>query len=392
MKKTKKPLGLYIHIPFCLKKCAYCDFYSCTGCDPDLVHHYISSCMLQMEDLSESCRGYEVDTVYVGGGTPTTLPIKEFERLLSAVERNFKLSKYAEITTEANPATADKKYLKALRKLGVNRLSIGFQSANISELKLLGRIHTVEDFANMYKDARAAGFDNISVDLMYGIPAQSMQSFQSTLEYVCDMNPEHLSLYCLKIEEGTPFHEMRDSLELPGEDAEYDMYMWAVDYLRGRGYDRYEISNFAKEGYYSRHNYKYWNADEYIGIGTAAHSYFGGERYSIIKNIYDFIDGIEIPETNMKLIEGSKTLSFRERMSEYVMLRMRLDEGVNAADFETLFGTDFHGFCGKHLDEYVKDGFVIREGRNYRFSSKGMFVSNYILSTVLDFEPDTSFA
>ncbi|MBQ2378152.1 MAG: radical SAM family heme chaperone HemW, partial [Clostridia bacterium] len=245
MKKTKKPLGLYIHIPFCLKKCAYCDFYSCTGCDPDLVHHYISSCMLQMEDISESCRGYEIDTVYVGGGTPTTLPIKEFERLLSAVERNFKLSKYAEITTEANPATADKKYLKALRKLGVNRLSIGFQSANISELKLLGRIHTVEDFANMYKDARAAGFDNISVDLMYGIPAQSMQSFQSTLEYVCDMNPEHLSLYCLKIEEGTPFCEMRDSLELPGEDAEYDMYMWAVDYLRGRGYDRYEISNFA---------------------------------------------------------------------------------------------------------------------------------------------------
>ena len=146
MKKQKKPLGLYIHIPFCLKKCAYCDFYSCTGADPDLVHHYISSCMLQMEDISESCRGYEIDTVYIGGGTPTTLPIKEFERLLSAVERNFKLSRYAEITTEANPATADKKYLKALRKLGVNRLSIGFQSANISELELLGRIHTVEDF------------------------------------------------------------------------------------------------------------------------------------------------------------------------------------------------------------------------------------------------------
>ncbi len=392
MKKEKKHLGLYIHIPFCLRKCAYCDFYSCVGANEELVHHYISSCMLQMEDISENCRGYEIDTVYIGGGTPTTLPIKEFERLLSSVERNFKLSKYAEITTEANPATADKKYLKALRKIGVNRLSIGFQSANISELKLLGRIHTVEDFANIYKDARAAGFDNISVDLMYGIPAQSMQSFQSTLGYVCDMNPEHLSLYCLKIEEGTPFFEMRDRLELPGEDAEYDMYMWAVDHLRRRGYERYEISNFSKPGFESRHNLKYWNADEYIGIGTAAHSYFGGERYSVIKNIHDFIDGIEIPETNMKLIEGSKTLYQREKMSEYVMLRMRLEAGVNARDFEARFGTDLHSFCGKYLDEYVDAGFVIREAGNYRFSSKGMFVSNYILSTVLDFEADSTFA
>jgi oxygen-independent coproporphyrinogen-3 oxidase len=227
---------------------------------------------------------------------------------------------------------------------------------------------------------------------MYGIPAQSMQSFQSTLDYVCEMNPEHLSLYCLKIEEGTPFFELRDSLELPGEDAEYDMYMWAVDHLRKRGYDRYEISNFSKPGLESRHNLKYWNADEYIGIGTAAHSYFGGERYSIIKNIHDFVDGIEIPETNMKLIEDSKSLSQREMMSEYVMLRMRLEEGVSASDFEARFGVDFHKFCGRYLDEYVKDGFVIRLGGNYRFSSKGMFVSNYILSAVLDFDGEGVFA
>ncbi len=392
MKKERKPLGLYIHIPFCMRKCAYCDFYSCTGRSADNIHHYISACMLQMEDISESCRGYEIDTVYIGGGTPTTLPIKEIERLLSSAGRNLKISKYAEITVEANPATADKKYLRALRKLGVNRLSIGFQSANISELRLLGRIHTVEDFANMVRDARSVGFDNISVDLMYGIPAQSMQSFQSTLDYVCNMDPEHISLYCLKIEENTPFYEMQSSLELPGEDAEYDMYMWAVDYLARRGYGRYEISNFSKTGFESRHNLKYWNSDEYIGIGTAAHSYFGGERYSVIKNIDNFIDGIEIPETNMPLIEGSRVLSKKERMSEYIMLRMRLEEGVVISNFESKFGVNFREFCGKHLDEYVSDGFVIADGKRYRFSSKGMFVSNYILSAVLDFSVEDSFA
>ncbi len=390
MKNEKLPLGLYLHIPFCASKCKYCDFYSFRTNDEDMKDSYISAMMLQMEDISENCRDHEVDTVYIGGGTPSLLSAKQIARLLDSVKHNFRVDKNAEITIEANPGTIDEKKLRAIKKLGVNRLSIGLQSAHDSELKVLGRIHTMRDFDDAFRAAREAGFDNISVDVMYGIPNQTQASFVKTLEYVTGLSPEHISLYCLKVEEGTPFYKMREEgrLALPDDDEQYEMYSGAVDYLAARGYERYEMSNFAKDGRVSKHNMKYWNCEEYIGIGAAAHSYFGGERYSMIRNATNYIDGLEILEAGIKIVDESRFIEKNESMNEYVMLRMRLEDGVDPAVFGRLFGVDFVEKFGRYLNEYVKDGFVTKKNGHYAFTTKGMFVSNYILSAVLDFPAD----
>lgn len=386
--KVKRNLGLYLHIPFCLKKCSYCDFYSFSPEGEDFIENYVSAMMLQMEDISGACRSYTVDTVYLGGGTPSMLPQNQLQRLLDSVKHNFKLQKGAEITMEVNPGTVNYKYLKAMRKAGINRLSIGMQSADDRELKTLGRIHTSAEFGETYKSARDAGFDNISIDIMYGLPSQTLSSLRRTLEYAADLAPDHISLYCLKIEEGTPFYAMRDTLRLPDDDTEYDMYETAVDLLYRHGYERYEMSNFARDGKYSRHNLKYWNCDEYIGIGASAHSYFCGERYSVIRDASTYIDGLEVLEAGISIIDESRMIDKKESMNEYVMLRMRLDEGVDGAVFKERFGVDFGKKFGQYLDEYIEGGFVKKRGEKYSFTTKGMFVSNYILSAVLDFSPE----
>ncbi|MBQ8208609.1 MAG: radical SAM family heme chaperone HemW [Clostridia bacterium] len=387
--KDKKTLGLYIHIPFCAKKCDYCDFYSFTPGSGRAIDNYVSAMMLQMEDISDACKGHTVDTVYFGGGTPSMLPINQFARLMDSVRRNFRLAKDAEITSEANPGTVNLKYLKSLRKLGINRLSLGMQSLDDSELKVLGRIHSAEQFEETYENVRNAGFTNISVDIMYGLPDQTLASFADTLRHVTLLDPDHISLYCLKIEEGTPFFKMRDTLNLPDDDTEYDMYMKAVDFLSARGYERYEMSNFARDGKYSRHNLKYWNCEEYIGIGASAHSYFGGERYSVIRNAESYINGLEILESGIPIIDESRFIDKAESMNEYVMLRMRLEAGVDMIEFKKRFGIDFYEKFGQYLEEYIEGGFVKRIGDSYAFTSKGMFVSNYILSAVLDFSPES---
>ncbi|MBE6538142.1 MAG: radical SAM family heme chaperone HemW [Ruminococcaceae bacterium] len=387
--KVKKNLGLYLHIPFCVKKCSYCDFYSFNPESEEFIENYVSAMMLQMEDISESCRSHTVNTVYLGGGTPSMLPASQLSRLLDSVKHNFKLEKNTEITMEVNPGTVNYKYLKAMRKAGINRLSIGMQSANDKELSTLGRIHTFAEFGETYKSARDAGFDNISIDIMYGLPSQTISSLRRTLEHVAELEPDHISLYCLKIEEGTPFFAMRDTLMLPDDDTEYDMYETAVEFLSRHGYERYEMSNFAKDGKYSRHNLKYWNCEEYIGIGAAAHSYFGGERYSVIRDASTYIDGLEVLEAGISIIDESRMIEKKESMNEYVMLRMRLDEGIDGALFRERYGVDFHKRFGQYLDEYIEGGFVKKTGENYSFTTKGMFVSNYILSAVLDFSPES---
>lgn len=379
-----------MHIPFCMSKCKYCDFYSFPGSDEEAQNNYISAMMLQMEDISENCRDHEADTVYIGGGTPSVLSQKQLARLIDALKHNFSISKSAEITIEANPGTVDEKKLRALKKLGINRLSMGLQSSNNAELAALGRIHTAKDFDSAFRAARAAGFDNISVDVMYGIPLQTRESLCRTLEFVTMLSPEHISLYCLKVEDGTPFAAMRDEgkLVLPDDDTQYEMYSGAVEFLAAHGYKRYEMSNFAREGYESRHNLKYWNCDEYIGLGASAHSYFGGERYSVVGNVSTYIDGLEILEAGIDIIEGSRVIEKVESMNEYVMLRMRLEDGVDPVLFKQLYGVDFGERFGVYLDEYIKDGFVTKRGGSYAFTTKGMFVSNYILSAVLDFSTE----
>lgn len=386
----KQPLGLYIHIPFCRSKCKYCDFCSFAPRDDELVAHYIDALILQLEDSADSCRDRIVDSIYFGGGTPTFLAADDLCRILDTVFRLYHVDRDAEITVECNPATVDRKYLVKLHRHRVNRLSIGMQSSHAGELEALGRIHNYEDFLRTFEDARAAGFDNISVDLMYGIPEQTEDSFADTVKKVIALGPDHLSLYALKIEEGTPFFEMKDTLTLPGEDAEFNMYITACDTLRRAGYEQYEISNFSKPGYASLHNLKYWHCDDYLGFGLNASSYFEGDRFQTISDIHTYIDALEIMYNDIDIESGRTKILSAECMDEYVMLGMRLVEGVNAREFEERFHTSFEEKYGAKLRSYVDEGFVVADGKggSFRFSPKGMFVSNYILSDVLSLGDD----
>lgn len=246
-----------------------------------------------MAYYKDAAKDRTVDTVYIGGGTPTVLPVKLLCKILDSIKKNFRVSKTAEIIIEANPATADKKIFSRLRRHGVNRVSIGLQSADRGELKALSRIHSREEFEECFKAARQAKIQSISVDLMFGIPLQTVESLLRSIDYVTRLRPEHISLYNLKIEQGTRFAKIRDTLSLPDEDTEYAMYEKAVSMLERRGYMQYEISNFAKEGKASRHNLRYWNCEEYLGFGPAAHSFFNNSRYSFVRNIERYIKGVE---------------------------------------------------------------------------------------------------
>ena len=384
-KYSMRRLGLYFHIPFCKSKCAYCDFYSFTPSDEGTYERYVSALIRHMETYSASCRNYAPDTVFIGGGTPTALPNNLLLELIRAIKRNFSLTKGVEFTVEANPATVSLKELKRLRRAGVNRLSMGLQSADNNELALLSRIHRREDFEEAFRNARAAKIGNINVDVIYGIPGQTVRSALKTLDYVTRLGPEHISFYNLKIEPGTPFWEARDTLDLPGEDAEYEMYMRGVSLLSSRGYEQYEISNFAKPGYRCLHNYKYWNCDEYLGLGAAAHSFFNGNRFSFCRDAERYMKAFEDPGANIRITDSFEEVMTKERIGEYVMLRMRLAEGISSREFYRLFGRDFESMYGKRLAGYINGGFVVRRDDGYAFTPRGMFVSNYILSDILDF-------
>lgn len=381
-----KNLGIYVHIPYCLHKCPYCDFFSVT--DSSTAERYVDSILLHMEDYSKSASGYDVDTVFIGGGTPTCIDVSLLIKLLDGISDSFSLNPDAEITVEMNPATAKYQNLKKLRKHGVNRLSIGLQSADEGELKALGRIHTFDEFLSSFEDARRAGFDNINVDLMYATPGQTPSSLRDTIDRVTELGPEHISLYGLKIEDGTPYAKMKDSLSLPDEDVEVNMYFGSVARLEAAGYSQYEISNFAKPGYRCLHNLKYWNGEEYLGFGAAAHSYFRGHRFAYKRDIDAYIDALEYPSHVPDIISEDYEISPSERLGEYVMLRLRLKEGIDTDTFAEKFGLSFERMFGKYLDTYVKNGYMEKEGRFYRFTLKGMFVSNYILSAMLDFDSE----
>ena len=373
-----KELGLYLHIPFCRQKCLYCDFCSFPKPEAELVASYVDALCRDIERYADRCRNRLVDTVYFGGGTPTLLPISEFEKIFSSLAKSFSISDNAEISSECNPATADREYLSALRSLGVNRLSVGLQSANENELRALGRIHTYSDFVELYRNARDAGFENISADLMYGIPEQTQESFKKTLFELVYLAPEHISAYGLKVEEGTPFGKMADRLILPDEDIEYEMYVDCTNYLLKNGYAKYEISNFARAGFESRHNIKYWKGDDYIGLGVSAHSYFEGVRYSNSRDIKGYIAGADITDEKRKIPPS-------EQMTEYTMLGMRMSEGVDILEFRKRFGVDFDSVYGEKLKKYIDGGYVLANDKCRAFSDKGFFVSNFILSDILEF-------
>jgi len=375
-----KNVGIYVHVPFCLSKCHYCDFCSVTGADEAKKDAYVSRICSEIGDFADKIKQTgelpQADTVYFGGGTPTLMSAEQFARILETVESNFGISECAEITAECNPRSIGLEGLSDLRGLGVNRLSIGMQSIHDSELRMLGRIHGSGDFLETYGAARKAGFDNISVDLMYGIPSQTRETFKKSVEGLAILAPEHISSYALTVEEGTNFYRRRDSLDLPDEDTVGDMYDDMGEILAKYGYYKYEISNFSKEGRESRHNLKYWTYGNYLGFGSAAHSYFDGVRFAHSRDIDAYIEG-------KGTIIDVEPIGKREAMNEYVMLGMRLSEGIDILDFKARFGEEPLCVFDK-IRQYSPDFVEITEKR-CRFTDKGTFVSNSILSDVLDF-------
>ena len=375
---NKKPLGIYLHIPFCIRKCNYCDFCSFPDASGDIIDSYVSELIRRIISFSTLNGKRSADTIYFGGGTPTLMSSENFERILNALHNSFDVSADAEITVECNPASIDAAGLRELRKMGINRLSIGLQSANDNELLALGRLHSFEDFCNTFFEARNAGFENISADLMYSIPLQTRQSFEKSLSALSSLEPEHISAYGLKIEEGTVFFHNRDTLALPDEDADAELYMLCCDFLKNSGYNRYEISNFAKAGKESRHNLKYWNLEDYIGFGVAAHSCFDSERFGNSRDIKAFLRGEDITSERQKI-------STDEFISEYVMLGLRLACGINKNEFFSIAKKDFIEMYPM-VKRYISAGFMTEDNEKIAFTTKGFLVSNTILSEMLIFD------
>lgn len=379
-----KSLGLYVHIPFCKQKCNYCDFYSLGGCSEAGFSEYINSLCTHIENESKHYKEYSVDTIFFGGGTPSLIDAKLIEKTINTIKRNFDVSDNAEISIEANPGTLTEEKLKNYLLSGINRLSIGLQSTDNEELKLLGRIHSYEDFLSNFELARKCGFKNINVDIMYGLPNQKIENLSKTLEDVCKISPEHISAYCLKIEENTMFYKIKERLNIPSDDEEYNMYIYVCDYLDKKGYKQYEISNFSKEGSRCKHNMKYWLSEEYVGFGPSAHSFVKNERFFYSNDVEKYKkEATRVGISPEKLSEENDAVECGG-MDEYVMLKLRLVDGIDTDEFKVRFGKEFLSEYPRVLD-FVRTNHIKMTEKSCHFTPKGFFVSNYILAQILNF-------
>ena len=373
-------LGLYLHIPFCRSKCLYCDFCSLPSAKEETVERYIDALCTQIKIMGERAKERTVDTVFIGGGTPTFLTSAQLGKIITELEKSFAVSKDAEFTAEANPATFDRQKLTEMRAMGVNRLSIGMQSAIANELRLLGRTHTAEDIKKAVDAVNLAKIDNFNLDLMYGIPSQTVDSFKETLNFVCSLSPDHISVYGLQLEEGTPLYKRQEKYTFPTEDEEKEMNRTALSVLGKSGYNRYEISNYAKEGKECRHNIKYWKRDDYIGMGVAAHSFFERERYGATENIDEYISAVQTDSDC--LYQDRQKITPDEAAAEYIMLRMRLTEGVSPEGFTAETGLSFTPYA-KRMEQFIASGHIEYKNKRYAFTPNGFDVSNYILSEIV---------
>lgn len=362
-----EPVGIYFHIPFCDGKCPYCDFYSTAPTD-SLRNEYVKSALKAVS----AYKGVAADTLYFGGGTPTLLGEDGLISLLDGARKTFCVDKNAEITFEMNPRTADAGMLRGLHDAGFNRISIGVQSGVDGELALLGRRHTSRDAAHAVEISRAAGFDNLSLDLMLGIPSQTEETLRASLEFILSLSPEHVSAYILKLEPGTPFFENADRRETANDDEQAGLYELACDYLNKHGYDQYEISNFAKTGKESRHNLKYWNCSEYLGFGPSAHSFFGGKRFFYERKLDGFITG-DAPVSDG---DGGDP-------QEYAMLRLRLADGLCDKDYSGRYGSGIPEEYRLRAKKLSQSGLVICDDIGIRLTRKGFLLSNPLISKIL---------
>lgn len=361
-----KPIGVYIHIPFCRKRCAYCDFYTAM-LHSDMCEKYISRLEAEIYRWGDSI-GRPADTVYFGGGTPSVLGEKALSRLLGAVKKAFKVKEEAEITLEVNPEDASEEFFATVRKAGFNRLSIGVQSLSNSVLKTLGRRHSSEDSLRAYECARKAGFDNISLDLMLGLPDQSTNESVRTAEKIVVLGPEHISCYMLILEGKTALFARKDKLNFPDEEAVSQEFLEICRIFTENGYNHYEISNFAKEGKESKHNLKYWNSMEYIGIGPSAYSFIDGKRFHTKGDLRGFINCPIIEEDG----EGGD-------LNEYIMLTLRLKVGLKEENLKELYGKKFSDSFLKKVEQMCQNGLACFKNGNFALTREGMLVSNAII-------------
>ena len=385
-RRNKTPLGIYIHVPFCRSKCQYCDFYSVTAKSERLIDGYLEAVCMHIREAGMLAPNYLVDTIYFGGGTPTYLGEDALAEILAVIRKSFDVSHDAEITFEANPDSVSDRLLRRLRAEGFNRVSLGVQCDNNDMLKRLGRPHTYEQAAYAVSRIRKMKFKNLSLDLMYGLPGQTLAAWQQTLENVLKLAPEHISCYGLKVEEGTPLYEYRDFCNLPDDDAQADMYLTAVQMLSQKGYRQYEISNFCRKGNVSRHNLKYWTGGEYLGFGPNATSDFGGRRFKIIRDLEGYIKGIC---EGGQVLEEVQEVPPRERAGEYLMLRLRTVSGLDPVEYEKRYLLPFAPLQ-RALEKNRQHGLAVYtyDGR-WHLTPQGFLVSNSIISDLLVIQEKT---
>ena len=384
----KKPLELYIHIPFCLRKCAYCDFLSNVQ-NEETIETYVLSLVdeiLAHGSERKYVSAYEVTTIFFGGGTPSILNASQIQRIFYALEKSFEIAPDAEITIEANPGTVTIEKLEAYRACGINRISFGLQSANNEELKLLGRIHTYEEFLESFRLARECGFENINVDLISAIPKQTLASWEETLKNIIALNPEHISAYSLIVEEGTPFANMYGEgcpgeQDLPSEEEERKIYYRTKEMLKDAGYNCYEISNYAKEGMECKHNLGYWERKEYLGIGLGSASLINNVRYSNISDLSRYIKCAK----HLDIIQADiQVLSAQEQMEEFMFLGLRKMVGISKQEFEECFGVDIDEVYGKQLKKLILEDLIERKDGWIRLTERGIDVSNYVFAEFME--------
>ena len=364
-----KPTGLYIHIPFCIKKCKYCDFVSFVD-KADFFDEYIDKILKEAKEY----KNFKIDTIFIGGGTPTVLSSSQLEKLIAGINNIFDISDKYEMTIEANPKTLDNEKLAVLKAYGVNRISVGVQSFCDSELQAIGRIHNAKTANNTIELIKENGFDNFNIDLMTGLPNQTKESLLHTLDCAISLNPAHISCYSLILEEGTPLYDEYEKgvYSLVYDEYDRELYSFVCDYLMKNGYIQYEISNFSKKGFESKHNLKYWNCDEYIGLGVSAHSYLDGIRFYNTHNLCEYL--------NENFHSDEKTiLSENDKISEYIIMRLRLYDGINEEEFYKRFKKDFYPIYKEIIDKFIENDLMIYENNSYKLSKKGMDVSNSIM-------------
>ncbi len=369
-----RDISLYIHIPFCKQKCLYCDFPSYSGKEK-LMDKYIEA--LNKEILEKS-KTYDISSIFIGGGTPSYLKDSNLKSLLDTLNK-LNLKKDMEFTIECNPGTVNRSKFSIMKNCGVNRISFGLQSTKDSILREIGRIHNYEEFKNNYLLAREMGFDNINVDLMFGLPNQSSEDFKETLEEIVKLNPEHISAYSLIIEEGTYFYDLydKDELNLPNEEQERDMYLSAKEILGEYGYHQYEISNYAREGKECFHNKVYWKCNEYLGLGVSASSFVNEKR---IKNIEDMEEYIKKIDENEDVAQEIHVNNVEDDMEEFIFMGLRMIEGIKISEFNKRFNRDIYNVYGEIIEKNIKKGLLILSSGKLYLSPKGIELSNYVMS------------